>query len=569
MESNLLCNGFKRAIAQSHNPAKRRVTIIQPHRFLATHVEGRGGRGGAGAIKGEDFTAAKPIQFTSNRNQFTAHHASNRRDDRAGSSRRRDGGIDLSRIRIVPASPSYFTGTPRYMDDMLFLSSLLRKYETLPVMPALQVPRVAWKSHLFYKTELAEPVREKGYNDLIKLLRRLNSIHTSLLPAEVGAALQKYKREIQPEINVAKPVVLDQWGRARAVGRRKTSHAVVYLVEGDGACLVNGRNFTDYFGRLHDRESATWPLKVTERLDKYNVWAVARGGGTTGQAEAITLAVAKALLVHEPALKPALRRGPVATKKGSAACSMILSTPPEPRGKGGREKLERATLVPRHAVATTLHSVFLSSLFVSLTYTMRLAVLALERVLLVREVVVDLVVLAGALAVRLADVLLQLKLLVIHLAQLGHGQLEVRDEGVAARAGEVLAHDHAHHLEVLRVGRHGVGGHDPPALAELVRDGKLVELVLVVGVQAEGDERQAIPARLGHEQEAHLLHGRAEIVRRARQIQHDATVAFLAETDELVVLADDLTSATGEVERERGLIRAQVVDIEDELCHGG
>lgn len=217
--------------------------------------------------------------------------------------------MNLSNLRILPVSPSYFTGTPRYMDDILSLSALLRKYETLPTMPTLQAPRVAWKTHLYYKTELAEPVREKGYNDLIKILRRLNSIHTSLVPPEVSEALEKYKRDIQPDINVAKPIVVDQWGRARAVGRRKTSHAVVYLVEGDGECLVNGKNFTTYFARLHDRESATWALKVTERLDKYNMWAVARGGGTTGQAEAITLAVARALLVHEPALKPVLRRG--------------------------------------------------------------------------------------------------------------------------------------------------------------------------------------------------------------------------------------------------------------------
>jgi len=50
-------------------------------------------------------------------------------------------------------------------------------------------------------------------------------------------------------------------------------------------------------------------LKATDRIDKYNVWALVTGGGTTGQAEALTLAVGKALLAHEPALKPALRRG--------------------------------------------------------------------------------------------------------------------------------------------------------------------------------------------------------------------------------------------------------------------
>ena len=73
--------------------------------------------------------------------------------------------------------------------------------------------------------------------------------------------------------------------------------------------MVNGKKLTEYFGRLHDRESAVWALKATQRLDKYNVWALATGGGTTGQAESITLGLARALLAHEPDLKPALRRG--------------------------------------------------------------------------------------------------------------------------------------------------------------------------------------------------------------------------------------------------------------------
>ncbi|KAH9828232.1 37S ribosomal protein S9, mitochondrial, partial [Teratosphaeria destructans] len=100
----------------------------------------------------------------------------------------------------------------------------------------------------------------------------------------------------------------------RAVGRRKSSRAIVALVEGEGEALVNERSLSDYFGRVHDRESAVWALKATGRLDKYNVWALVKGGGTTGQAEAITLAVAKALLAHEPDLKPALRRAGVVTR---------------------------------------------------------------------------------------------------------------------------------------------------------------------------------------------------------------------------------------------------------------
>jgi small subunit ribosomal protein S9 len=78
---------------------------------------------------------------------------------------------------------------------------------------------------------------------------------------------------------------------------------------GDGQVLINGRNIADRFGRLHDRESALWALKITDRMDKYNVFAVVTGGGVTGQAEALTLAVANALLIHEPGLEERLKDG--------------------------------------------------------------------------------------------------------------------------------------------------------------------------------------------------------------------------------------------------------------------
>jgi len=134
------------------------------------------------------------------------------------------------------------------------------------------------------------------------------------MPVTVKAALDHYKRDIQPQLNEAKPILIDKFGRALAAGRRKSSTARAWVVEGTGEYLVNGKTLAEAFGRIHDRESAIWALKATERVDKYNVWALVEGGGTTGQAEALTLAIAKALLAHEPALKPALRRAGCVTR---------------------------------------------------------------------------------------------------------------------------------------------------------------------------------------------------------------------------------------------------------------
>ncbi len=129
------------------------------------------------------------------------------------------------------------------------------------------------------------------------------------MPASLKDAMDVYKRDVDPYAVTRQPSIIDEDGRAYGIGRRKSSSAKVYLVLGEGEVLVNGKSINSAFGRIHDRESALWALKATGRMDKYNVWALVSGGGSTGQAEAITLGAAKALMVFEPALKPALRRG--------------------------------------------------------------------------------------------------------------------------------------------------------------------------------------------------------------------------------------------------------------------
>ena len=299
MESPLLRTCLRR-LAQCPNAGRRRLPL-EARRFYATPTDSSG-----------DIRAAPPITFSADRNQFSRGRPQQQQQQRPAIAPSEMDGEEmmswLRTLRIVPASPSYFTATPQYTDDLLHLSSLLRKYQLLPMSAPGEAPRVAWKTIDQYKTELAEPIRSKGYNTLLQLLKRLNYIHPSLMPAEVSQALERYKRDVQPYLNIPKPITVNAYGISVAVGRRKSSSAKVYLVEGTGECLVNGKKLPDYFGRLHDRESAVWALKATQRLDKYNIWALASGGGTTGQAEAITLAVAKALMAHEPDLKPALRR---------------------------------------------------------------------------------------------------------------------------------------------------------------------------------------------------------------------------------------------------------------------
>ncbi|KAL8655428.1 MAG: hypothetical protein Q9226_003051 [Calogaya cf. arnoldii] len=221
---------------------------------------------------------------------------------------------NVQNARVVPASPSYFSGRPDFTDNLLSLQALLRKYQTLPTVAPGQAPRVAWRTVSQYRLLVGEPVRASRYHQVIEVLKRLNQIHPAVIPPDLHEAMQIYKRDVNPYAVVKRPAIIDTDGRSCGIGRRKSSSAKVYLVQGEGEVLVNGKSINEVFGRIHDRESALWPLKATNRVDKYNVWALVSGGGTTGQAEALTLGTAKALMVHEPDLKPALRRAGCVTR---------------------------------------------------------------------------------------------------------------------------------------------------------------------------------------------------------------------------------------------------------------
>ncbi|KAI0167028.1 37S ribosomal protein S9 [Hypoxylon sp. FL1284] len=217
-------------------------------------------------------------------------------------------------VRPVPASPSYFSRHVVFNDSFVLIQDLARKYGRLPTVASSQAERVAWKTKEQYRLAVGEAVKGRDYSSCMKLAKRLHLIHPDLMPQEVRDGIRPFKRDINMYLNVAKPIPIDRFGRSHGAGRRKASVARAWLVEGTGEVLINGKTLNDAFGRVHDRESAMWGLKLMDRMDKYNVWALVEGGGTTGQAEALTLAISKALITHEPALTSRLRKAGCLTR---------------------------------------------------------------------------------------------------------------------------------------------------------------------------------------------------------------------------------------------------------------
>lgn len=90
-------------------------------------------------------------------------------------------------------------------------------------------------------------------------------------------------------------------------GRRKSSIARVRLVEGKGTITINGKNIDEYLGTDTLKVIVRQPLTTTNTLEKYDVICTVQGGGFTGQAGAIRLGIARALLEANSEYRPALK----------------------------------------------------------------------------------------------------------------------------------------------------------------------------------------------------------------------------------------------------------------------
>lgn len=95
--------------------------------------------------------------------------------------------------------------------------------------------------------------------------------------------------------------------KINALGRRKAAVARVYLTEGSGNIIINKRDLGVYFPSSILQFIVKQPLSVLDKLEQYDIHANLRGGGFHGQAEALRLAIARALVKINPEDKPALR----------------------------------------------------------------------------------------------------------------------------------------------------------------------------------------------------------------------------------------------------------------------
>lgn len=248
--------------------------------------------------------------------------------------------------RPKPEEKTFFTGRPAFTQRILDLERTigeskdqLRTAHIYPLpssLPAPQPPRVAWKSAAnlggIFETEL----RTNQYRRVTSLLNELHQLRTvaalvgeSDVSESIDAVLALYERPARatPTDQQKEGDGLDEFGRSYSFGRRKESHARAWIIQSPSSLpildqvepststiptseiLINSLPLTAHFPRTADREIITRPFKLTGLLGAFNVFALARGGGTSGQAGAVALAIARGLVIHRPETREVLEAG--------------------------------------------------------------------------------------------------------------------------------------------------------------------------------------------------------------------------------------------------------------------
>ncbi|KAJ3251883.1 37S ribosomal protein S9, mitochondrial [Boothiomyces macroporosus] len=212
----------------------------------------------------------------------------------------------FSRLRFIhekPIDPAYFTGNSKYYSLVFQLNQHIRN-NYLDFNQKVESKHNLWMSQHQMVQDLELRLTNDDYESLVHKLNVLSGVKDD---PKILSFLNTFVSSNNSLVKPPRPEIkLDEFGRSLTVASRKTSRAQVYLVKGTGQVYVNGVNMAEYFNEIYDREKIVKPFELTKTLADYNVWALVKGGGSTGQADSIAVAIARGLTVHEPAHHPVL-----------------------------------------------------------------------------------------------------------------------------------------------------------------------------------------------------------------------------------------------------------------------
>ncbi|KAJ8522452.1 hypothetical protein ONZ45_g967 [Pleurotus djamor] len=269
-----------------------------------------------------------------------------------------------------PSSPSFYTARPAYYDQVAQIETAIKharqSLKTLQLLPLPDFARASlpplqpvWKDKDEMSSVFQSKMTTSRYRRVLALLNQLNDYHRiaktagcEQLAEGISHVVEFFERGNKDDVlarGKRKAVSLDDLGRSYSLGKRKTSAARVWMIPvrvdeassspgrptqskdsvedilgiepispnptnddkiavPTSTILINNIPLSEYFSSSTDRERIVRPLKIAGVLGAYNVFALVRGGGTTGQAGAVAHGISKGLVIHEPGLDTVLRR---------------------------------------------------------------------------------------------------------------------------------------------------------------------------------------------------------------------------------------------------------------------
>ncbi|WP_101376278.1 30S ribosomal protein S9 [Saccharopolyspora spinosa] len=127
--------------------------------------------------------------------------------------------------------------------------------------------------------------------------------------AEVEVEVEETAEAVAPA-----PIPVPTGRPVQTVGRRKEAVVRVRLVPGNGGFKLNGKSLEQYFPNKVHQQLIKEPLVTVERVESFDVLATLRGGGPSGQAGALRMAIARALVAYEAEDRPALKKAGMLTR---------------------------------------------------------------------------------------------------------------------------------------------------------------------------------------------------------------------------------------------------------------
>ncbi|KAI9442504.1 ribosomal protein S9/S16-domain-containing protein [Lactarius indigo] len=270
--------------------------------------------------------------------------------------------------KTKPESPSFYTSRASYYDHLYQLETALqrcrRALSTLGLLPLPAFARASlppaqhlWRNRQSMTMMFSGALTTARYRRMIAVLADLEECSRvaavaghDALAASIQPVLELFERHDKAEVlarATRKHVPLDRYGRSYTVGKRKESAARVWMIPvreqqqqqqpapaavGDDilapvvddafalspdaprvpvtttTILVNNLPLNQFFATPTDRERVVRPLKLAGVLGAFNVFAIVRGGGTTGQAGALAHGIAQGIVAHVPEVDPILRK---------------------------------------------------------------------------------------------------------------------------------------------------------------------------------------------------------------------------------------------------------------------